>query len=286
MIIDFHTHVFEENIVENRANYFDDQTFGLLYSGEKSKLVGKKTLINAMDESGVDYAVVMGFSWEKEKYCEKQNKYFSKIREFSHGRIIPFGTMPLNDKLWIKDWAQNIKESGLAGIGEVAFYNEGLTYKNAEILQEIFASALKHALPVCLHVNEPVGHEYTGKYNTDLSLLYSIIKNFPGITIILAHWGGGLFFYELMKEVNEEFTNVYYDTAASPFLYREDIFEIALKIIGPEKILFGSDYPLIKFKKYFDLMEKQIKNEQERKKILADNAAGILKDNLNIKTDS
>ena len=47
-----------------------------------------------------------------------------------------------------------------------------------------------------------------------------------------------------MKEVKELSKNVYYDTAATSYLYNKDIFEISLKIIGPEKILFGSDFPI------------------------------------------
>ena len=48
-----------------------------------------------------------------------------------------------------------------------------------------------------------------------------------------------------MKEVKELSQNVYYDTAATSYLYNKDIFEISLKIIGPEKILFGSDFPIL-----------------------------------------
>jgi uncharacterized protein len=277
MIIDFHTHIFESNIAENRSSHFDDQTFSLLYSADKSKIADHKALLRAMEESGIDHAVAMGFPWEKEKYCERQNKYFSDIKKNSGGKIIPFGSLPLGEKLEIDDWVSNIKDIGLAGIGEIAFYNEGLTYKKTDILQELFASAEKHSLPVCLHVSEPVGHDYTGKHLTDLATLYTLINDFPNMTIILAHWGGGLFFYELMDEVRNVLKNVFYDTAATPFLYREEIFETAVKIIGHNKILFGSDFPLINFKKYIASIEKFVPDENGRKNILGENASAILK---------
>lgn len=38
MIIDFHTHIFDPNIIENKAGYLDDQAFSILYSSDKSKL--------------------------------------------------------------------------------------------------------------------------------------------------------------------------------------------------------------------------------------------------------
>ncbi|MEC8713120.1 MAG: amidohydrolase family protein, partial [Chloroflexota bacterium] len=84
-----------------------------------------------------------------------------------------------------------------------------------------------------------------GKGNVELSKMYEFIKLFPENKIILSHWGGGLFFYELMKEVKELSQNVYYDTAATSYLYNKDIFDISIKIIGAEKILFGSDFPIL-----------------------------------------
>jgi hypothetical protein len=38
--------------------------------------------------------------------------------------------------------------------------------------------------------------------------------------------------------------NVFYDTAASPLIYSKKVFRTVLDIIGPDRILYGSDYPL------------------------------------------
>jgi predicted TIM-barrel fold metal-dependent hydrolase len=73
----------------------------------------------------------------------------------------------------------------------------------------------------------------------------------------LAHWGGGLFFYALMKkEVKQTLKNVYFDTAASPYLYDPEVYKSAIQLVGIDKILFGSDYPLLAPKKYFSEMEQ------------------------------
>jgi len=45
------------------------------------------------------------------------------------------------------------------------------------------------------------------------------------LKIVCAHWGGGLPFYALMPEVGKSFTNVFFDTAATVFLYQPQIFE-------------------------------------------------------------
>jgi predicted TIM-barrel fold metal-dependent hydrolase len=62
---------------------------------------------------------------------------------------------------------------------------------------------------------------------------------------VLAHWGGGLPFYELMPEVKAALQNVVYDCSASTYLYRFDIFPVATGIVGAERVLFGSDFPVL-----------------------------------------
>ena len=57
--------------------------------------------------------------------------------------------------------------------------------------------ARENDCPVLIHTNEPVGHIYPGKTPNTLKQIYDMIAAFPDNRIILAHWGGGLFFYSL-----------------------------------------------------------------------------------------
>jgi predicted TIM-barrel fold metal-dependent hydrolase len=90
-----------------------------------------------------------------------------------------------------------------------------------------------------------------------MAQIYQMVKRFSENKIILAHWGGGILFYHILKkEVRAVLKNVYYDTAASPFLYDTEVYPLAVRLAGLEKILFGSDYPLIppsRYKKEFEL---------------------------------
>ncbi|UCD70728.1 MAG: amidohydrolase family protein, partial [Syntrophobacterales bacterium] len=134
----------------------------------------------------------------------------------------------------------------------------------------------KANLPLMLHSNETVGHQYPGKGNTSLKSIYDFIRAFPGVRIILAHWGGGFFFYELMPEVAKVAERIWYDTAASPYLYRREIYSVAVTIVGADKILFGSDYPLLRPGRYFEEMEDSGLGEEERRKILGQNIRNLL----------
>ena len=86
-----------------------------------------------------------------------------------------------------------------------------------------------------------------------------------------------MWWYQPVKrEVREVLKNVYVDTAASPFLYRPEIYRLAAEMVGPEKILFGSDYPLLTPKRYLKEMDKANLPADWRKMILGENLAKLL----------
>jgi hypothetical protein len=103
----------------------------------------------------------------------------------------------------------------------------------------------KHKLILLTHASEPIGHNYPGKGGITPDILYPFITSFPELTIVCAHWGGGLPFYALMPEVRKAITNVFFDTAASPLLYTPQVYNQVIQLVGAERILFGSDYPLL-----------------------------------------
>ena len=107
-------------------------------------------------------------------------------------------------------------------------------------------------------------------------MIYSFISRFPDLRLVCAHWGGGLPFYALMPEVGSALDNVWFDTAASPFLYRPQIFRHVIDMVGADKILFGSDYPLIAQPRLIsDIRSLQLTGEVEAL-ILGGNAQRLL----------
>lgn len=273
MIIDFHTHIFPENISAERENYFSDPGFKLLYDSEKSLIAAPAQLLEYMDSMGVDHSVAMNFPWGDEKICNEHNEFMAETAVKYKGRIFPFAMVPLKSRSVAED-VRKISSAGFAGIGEIAFY-KGMNEAEWIFLDEVFENALCFGLPVCLHINEPLGHDYCGKYSTPFSRLYEAVKKFPGLKIILSHWGGGILFYELMPEVRKTFENVYYDTAASPYLYSDEIYSIASEICGADKIIFGSDFPLLSSERYVKGIERSI-DGGDVKKIMGQNAFKLL----------
>ena len=135
--------------------------------------------------------------------------------------------------------------AGLVGIGELHADTQGFDITSVADMAPVMELARSNGLPVLVHSSEPVGHQYPGKGSTTPEKLFRLIQNFPGNVIICAHWGGGLPFYSLMPEVLESLKNVYFDSAASPFLYRPEVFATVAGLAWAGKILFASDYPLM-----------------------------------------
>jgi predicted TIM-barrel fold metal-dependent hydrolase len=229
-----------------------------------------------MDQNAVEQSVVCGFPWQGVEQVRRENVYLLEGAQQYPDRIIPFISLPLEEKAAIAELEQGAR-AGAQGIGEIAPGTYGDRLWNIETMKPLFAAIREKGLPVLIHCNEPVGHPYPGKGKIGLAEMEVLVHSLQGITIILAHWGGGFFFYELMPEIATICQEgVYYDTAASPFLYNKRIYHIAIAIIGLQRILFGSDYPLIPPARYKQEMQEAGLAEEELKAILELNARRLL----------
>ena len=278
MIIDFHTHIFPSAICQNRKNYFlSEPAFELLYQSSKSRLIGASELLDAMDENEVDKSVIFGFPWKNPETFKMHNDHImAMVQKYPH-RFSGLGCFDPAAGNAVAE-TERCLDGGLAGIGELAFYQAGIDESALGQLAPIMNMCADRDLPVLIHTNEPVGHAYHGKTPMTLAQIYRLIKRFSETKIVLAHWGGGLFFYSLMKrEVKETLKNVFFDTAASPFLYDPEIYQFAVRLLGVDKILFGSDYPLLPPARYFDEMRETGLTKPQIDKICGGNAEKLLK---------
>ena len=277
MIIDFHAHIFPADIRSDRQKYFTSETaFKLLYSSPKAKMIGAQELVNTMDDEGIDKTVVFGFPWQSAENFQRHNDYVLEAVNRFPDRLIGFGCFDPLHSIAPRETIRCL-EGGLSGIGELAFYQSGFEDDTLEKLAPVMEICQEKNVPVTIHTNEPVGHDYPGKTPNTLAQIYQMVKKFNGNKIVLAHWGGGiLFFHLLKKEVRTVLKNVYYDIAASPFLYDFEIYPIAIRLAGLNKILLGSDFPLIRPARYRSELKQAGLTQHEIDCISGLNAAKLL----------
>ena len=246
MIIDFHVHIVPPELKNQREKYVArDSVFAEMYASPKSKLFTAEELLASMDDAGVDLSVVQNIGWTTPELCAETNDYIADAVRRYPDRLAGFGAVqPASGETALTEVAR-CAGMGLRGIGELRPDTQGFDLSDETLMAPLCDVMRRHDMPLLLHTSEPVGHTYPGKGSVTPDTLYPFITRHPELTLVLAHWGGGLPFYALMPEVKLALANVYFDTAASPFLYHPDIYRVVAEVIGTENILFASDNPLM-----------------------------------------
>ncbi len=277
MIIDFHTHITAPEIIARRDEYLiRDAWFRDLYGNPKARLSSAQGLISAMDEAGVDQAVVFGFGWRDMDLCRQDNDYVMEAVGSYPERLIGFGIVnPATGTEAVRE-IERCAKGGLFGLGELMPDGQGYRLDDEKAMAPIVEAALAHDMLLLTHCSEPVGRLYPGKGTVTPDEVIRFARLFPDATLICAHWGGGTIFYELMPDIARIMRNVYYDTAASLLLYQDDIFTLAARW-APGKVLFATDYPLIAPKRFIERMQAARMPTATRRRMLGGNAWRVLK---------
>lgn len=276
MVIDFHTHTFPQDIRDNRDRYFQGEpAFKLLYDSPKSRLVSAEELITMMDDEGVDKSVIFGFPWTNPDFFKLNNDYILDAVTRYPDRFIGLTCFDLNSPGAAQETERCIN-AGLSGVGELAFYQSGIDDEALDKMEPVMSFCREKNLPALIHTNEPVGHYYPGKTPITLAQIYNLASRYNDNKIVLAHWEGGIFFFNLLKrDAKNTLRNIWYDTAASPYLYDPVIYKRAIELTGVEKILFGSDFPLLKPSRFYKDIETSGISKADAEKILGGNADAL-----------
>ncbi len=277
MIVDFHTHVFPPHVRDNRDEYLRrDPTFRELYSNTKAKIATAEDVLASMERAGVDVSVILNFAWGEQELCHETNDYILESAARSDGRLVPFSTVQPSARDEARREMERCVRAGARGIGELRPHSQGFELAGGEETELLAWGARAYSLPLLLHASEPVGHPYPGKAGLSIESLYRFVESHPGLTVVAAHWGGGLPFYALMPEVREALENTYFDTAATSLLYDPQIYRQAVDIMGAESILFGSDYPLLTQERCLPEVQEASLEEEAQRLILGENARRLL----------
>ncbi len=242
------------------------------------------TLLRDMDAAGIERAVLLGWYWDHQETCEEQNNAYIRWVKEHPDRLWAFATVqPQAGDQAEAEFARAV-EAGLCGLGELSPTSQGFSMENPGWIA-LVERAVEWGVPVNLHVNEPVGRRHPGRLQDSLDEYVWLADRYPDLKLILAHWGGLLPFFELNKWAGSRLRNVVYDTAASPLLYNPAIFRAVVDRIGPDRVLYGSDYPLRLYPRRqkrpdFRLFLEEIRHASltaaEREKILGANALSII----------
>ena len=276
MIIDTHVHIVPPRMINHREEIVrEDRAFRELFNNPKAKMAGVETVIEEMDRCRISKCVVSGTGYSLHKFCMESNEYILDSVSRFPDRLIGLVTVQPNAGDEAIYELERCISAGAKGVGEVRNDLQGFNLADNEIVRDIAAILIRNHLVWLTHTSEPVGHNYPGKGRINPEAIYPFVLQNPQLKIIMAHWGGGLPFYALMPEVKLALANVYFDTAATTFLYERNIFRHVVSLVGASHVVFGSDFPLLKPDKVKRQMELSDLNQDEMEKIMYLNAKEI-----------
>jgi hypothetical protein len=293
MIVDAHAHVFPPAVRDRRAALLaTEPAFASMYADPNAAMATADEVLASMDAAGVDRSVIVNFAWSDESLIDETNAYITEAAARSGGRLIPFVSVQLAGaaghgraeteeapQLQRNDARTKLRalaSAGARGIGELRPEQSGYNLANSDEADVLAWAAAAYDLPLLFHVSEPVGHAYPGKEGLSIAALYAFARNAPGVSIIAAHWGGGLPFYALMPEVRDALESVWFDTAASHLLYDPAIYRRVIEAVGAGKVLWASDYPLTSQAKALKRLREACLSDAEFAAIAGGNAAALL----------
>lgn len=277
VIIDFHTHVLPPQIKKDRSKYIElDPSFAVLYSKPEAKIATAEELIASMDEAGIDISVILNYGWTTHELCLETNDYILESVARYPRRLVGFGAVqPQSPQAAVAE-IERCAKAGIKGVGELRPDMQLFDLTDEVVMAPLVEALKKNGLIMLIHASEPVGHDYPGKGSITPDTLYPFITSFPELKLVCAHWGGGLPFYSLMPEVKKAMGNVFFDTAASPLLYSPQVYQQVVQLVGGDRILFGSDYPLLAPGRLLKEIEEAGLPPETKELILGGNARRLL----------
>ena len=293
MIIDAHAHVFPPAVRERRADLLAvEPAFAGIYTNPKAVMATADELLRSMDGAAIDRTVIVNFAWRSDAVVDETNEYILDAAARSQGRLIPFVSIasaaggkhggpqfeeaPRAAASDPRMKIRSLAAAGARGIGELRPEQSGYDLADSDEADLLAWAASAYDLTLLVHATEPVGHAYAGKEGLALGSLYAFARAASGVNIVAAHWGGGLPFYALMPEVREALATTYFDTSAEHLLYDVSIYRRVIDLVGAERIVWASDFPLIGQAEALERTTNAGLSEEEFAAIAGGNAVRLL----------
>jgi len=193
--------------------------------------------------------------------------------------IIPFASIdPAKGKAGAKQVRRLAEERGVRGFKfhpnvQAFFPNDRMAYPLYEAIEECGAISVFHTGQTGIGAGAPGGGGIRLKYSNPM-FVDDVAADFPGMPIILAH--PSFPWQDEALSVATHKPQVYIDLSGwSPKYFPPQLVQYANSLLQ-DKVLFGTDYPLLTPERWLSDFDKLPIKDSVRPKILKDNAARLL----------
>ena len=260
-VTDAHCHIYPEKIAAKAVAGTDRFYGGLsVCTGTVEDLLARGA------EAGIDRFLVQSVATTP-KQVRSINEFIARETEARPETLIGFGTLHPDSA----DIAADVAHLRSLGLRGVKLHPDIQAFKIDDYrCLKIYELCEEEGLPILMHTGDK-RYDYSNP-----NRLLPILDIYRGLTVIGAHFGG----WSIWEEASfsyQKIPNFYVDCSSSlPYLTPK----VALSIIrryGPDRVLFGTDYPMWSPKKEMESFLSLDLTDEERKMILNDNLARLLK---------
>jgi predicted TIM-barrel fold metal-dependent hydrolase len=274
--VDFHTHAETSREDGPGATHaFGDAAENYFGEGEHPNAWEVAEYYRAKQIAAVIFTVDMEYKTGQRRV---PNEEIIEAAEENPDVLIPFVSIhPARGAMGIKE-AQRLIERGARGFKfhpnlQDFFPNDRAAYPLYELIAEAESIALFHTGHSGMGTGMPGGGGIRLKYSNPM-YLDDVAVDFPDMKIILAHpsfpWQDEALSVCLHKP------NVYIDLSGwSPKYFPQNLIQYANTLLK-DKMLFGSDYPVIKPERWLADFERAAFRDEVRPLILKENAIRLL----------
>ncbi len=261
-VIDSHCHIYPEKIAA-KAVQGTDNFYGVHSHHEGTT----SAIINAADDARIDHMVVQSVATTP-KQVKSINEFIANKVKSGNGRFTGLGTLhPDSDD--IRGDVEHLIELGLHG---VKLHPDIQRFKIDDYrCLKIYELCEERGLPILMHTGDS-RYDYSNP-----NRLLPVMKIYTGLTVVGAHFGG----FSVWDEAADKLANLdnLYVDCSSSFMFINDKVRVErlFKAYGPDKILFGSDFPMWNPKSELKYLLELNLPDEDLEKILHKNAIEVFK---------
>ncbi len=260
MIIDAHAHIFPEKIAAKAAVGIGD-----FYDIPMDNDGTLPTLLRLCDEAGIDRCIVQSVATVPQQ-VQSINNFIAESVQQHPDRLTGFGALH-PDYEDIEGEVQRIIDLGLKGI---KLHPDFQRFQiDEDRVLPIYEAASRAGLPVLIHAGDH-RYDFSGPKR-----LYNIVKRFPEMTVIGAHFAGWSQ-WEEAEGLYENFSNLYVDLSSSLYDMTPERAAELIHVFGTDRVMFGTDYPMWTAVDELQRFAKVPLTDGERELILYKNALRLL----------
>lgn len=200
-------------------------------------LLSPEMLIQQMDEAGIAKSVLYAVD---APIVYSSNEYVKSLCDRFPDRFIGFASVNPNDPTAVDTLEKAVKGFGLKGLKlHPPLQN---FFPNDKAFYPLYEKALELNIPIVFHVGTTPFGSLCRLSQANPLLIDDIAVDFPDLRIQLTHLG--TLWHNESFMVVEKNPNVFIDTAAYLYEIKEILTPNLIDRIGPDKIIFGTDYPM------------------------------------------